>query len=198
VHTTIRVNTILTDAKLLQWRKVGEQYKVDESKSQAFALASGGSAHVYVNLEGREWPGLVPQDEYAEVQDKIVQALVESQDEDGQALFARVHKREELSALYLDSPNAGDVFVQARPGYVLSDKVGFREVLAEGACCAAVGYAATSEEMHGFWIGAGDGLPSGQVIQPVSVLDLAPTIAKALNFEPAQGLNGQPISGLWP
>jgi predicted AlkP superfamily phosphohydrolase/phosphomutase len=197
VHTTVRVNTILSNAKLLQVKTGVEPTQVDSGKSKAWAAANGGNAHIYINLQGRESPGLVSPDDYGKVQDQIIQALQETKDETGQTVFALVLKQEELGTLPLKSTQAGDVFAQAAPGYVLSDELGAKKVLASVPYCAQDGFSATAPEMHGIFIAAGDGLVSGKTISPVSILDVTPTIAQALRFKPAATIQGRAIEGIW-
>jgi predicted AlkP superfamily phosphohydrolase/phosphomutase len=197
VHTTVRVNTILSNAKLLQVKTGVEPTQIDTGKSKAWAAATGGNAHIYINLQGREWPGLVSPEDYGKVQDQIIKALQEAKDETGQPVFARILKQEELGTLNLESPQAGDVFAQAAPGYALSDELGAKKVLAPAPCCAQEGFGATVPEMHGIFIAAGDGLVSGKTIPPVSILDVAPTIAQALRFQPAVTIEGHAIEGIW-
>jgi hypothetical protein len=51
--------------------------------------------------------------------------------------------------------------------------------------------------MHGVFIAAGDGLVSGKAIPPLSILDVAPTIAQTLRFQPAATIQGHAIEGIW-
>jgi len=197
VHTAVRLNTILKGAGLLQLKTVSGQDEVDDGKSKALAFASGGSAHIYVNLQGRERLGLVAPEELDKVQKQIVQALQETKGTDGQPVFARILKREELKAAHLDSPNSGDVFVQAAPGYCLSDELGFRKTLTAPMYRAAAGFDAALPEMHGFFIAAGDGLAAGVKVPPVQAIDVAPTLAKLLSIPFANTLSGQPVDGIW-
>jgi len=197
VHTSVRLNAILKDAKLLYLDTSHEQDTVDEDESRALAFASGGSAHIYINLLGRDQPGLVAPEEYEDIQQQIVEMLEETQDEDGQPVFARILTRDELSRIHLDSPNSGDVFVQAAPGYWLSDALGFEEFLVPSPYCAEGGLDATLPEMHGIFIAAGNDLVSGKPIPPVHITDIAPTIARVLGFSSPATVSGQAIEDIW-
>lgn len=197
VHTTVHVNTILSNAKLLQIETGVEPSQIDTTESKAWAVASGGNTHIYINLQGREWPGLVLPEDYGQVQEQIIAALQETQDETGQPVFARILRGEELSTLHLESSRAGDVFAQAAPGYALSDELASKTVLVPAPCCAQEGFVATAPEMYGVFVAAGGGLVSGKTISPVSILDIAPTIAQALRFEPAASVQGRALEGIW-
>jgi hypothetical protein len=123
VHTVVHLNTILGQAGFLSFQE-SPDFLIDATNSKALALASGGSAHIYVNLLGRERPGVVPQEEYPALLDELVRTLSEVRDPNGQPVFARIVRRQEMGSLHLASPYSGDLFVQAEPGYILSDEWG--------------------------------------------------------------------------
>jgi len=198
VHTAVNVNTILTTAKLLSV-KAGSPWPatLDTSKSKAWASTNQGIAHVYINLQGRESTGIVPPEDYAKVQEQIIKAMVDAKDETGQQVFARVLRREDLAALHLDTPDAGDVFAQAAPGYLLGDALNVKKALSAAPCCAAEGLPAELPEMHGVFVAAGGLLASNKTVPSVSILDLAPTIARALRFQPVADTDGHALEGIW-
>lgn len=197
VHTTVRLNTVLKNAGLLQLKVRDGVAQVDDNKSKALAFASGGSAHIYINLQGKERVGLVTPDDYAKVREQIVQALEETKDSDGQPVFARILTREELKSIHLNSPNSGDLFVQAAPGYSLSDALGLRKVLSPATDRATTGFDAALPAMHGIFVAAGDGIASGKTIPAVRVIDIAPTIARVLHMQPPDAIDGQAIEDIW-
>nr|MBC7244289.1 alkaline phosphatase family protein [Chloroflexota bacterium] len=197
VHTTVHVNRILLNVRLLQTKTSPTGDKVDENKSKAWAWTSGGSAHIYINLQGREWPGAVAPEDYEKVQEQIIQALEGIQDENGQQVFTRILGQQDLSTIHLDAPCSGDVFAQAAPGYSLSDELWVKKVLLPSPYYAEVGFDAGLDEMHGIFIAAGNGLISGRMIPSVHILDIAPTIAKALDLQPASTMVGHAMEGIW-
>lgn len=197
VHTTVHLNKILQNARLLQTKTSPAGDQVDENKSKAWAWASGGSAHIYINLQGSAWPGAVAPEDYEKVQEQIVKALKEIQDEDGQSVFARILRNQELNTIHMDTPYSGDVFVQAAPGYSLSNEWRVKKVLLPSPYYAEVGFDAVLDEMHGIFIAAGNGLTSGKTIPSVHILDIAPTIAKALGLQPAPTVSGHAVEGIW-
>ena len=198
VHTSVRLNTVLRSAKLLKWQTVEGQDRLDLKGSKALAFAAGGSAHIYVNLQGRDQPGVVAAEDYEAVQKQIMQALEGVKDSEGQAVFARIVRGQDLQALHLDSPSSGDVFAQVNPGYCLSDELGFSKVLGPPVVRAAAGYPSYLPEMSGIFVAAGDHLASDAVIPAVHVTDIAPTVAQVLRFLPAETVSGQAIEGIWP
>jgi predicted AlkP superfamily phosphohydrolase/phosphomutase len=196
VHTTVYLNTILRNAKLLQVKSAPTGDKVDQSKSKAWAWASGGSAHVYINLQGRELLGTVAPEDYEKVQEEIALALEGVQDGNGQPVFSRIVKQQDLSTIHLEATYSGDVFVQAAPGFYLSDKLD-KKVLVPSSHYADTGFDATLEEMHGIFLAAGNGIAFGKAISSVHLLDVAPTIAQALKLQPASTMAGHVVEGIW-
>jgi len=193
LHTRVYVNTILEDAGLLT---LDSQNYVVLKETKAFAVCSGGAVHVYINLEGREkGGGTVPESEYANVQDQIVDLLKNLTDPNtNEPVFQRVLTRNELGPLGLDHPNSGDVFAQTYPGYHLDGWRGNDFVFKPADFYGQHGYDSTLPEMHTIFIAAGvDVSQKGEVISPVRVVDYAPTIASFLNYDPASTVQGSPI-----
>ncbi|KOS69073.1 hypothetical protein AEA09_11305 [Lysinibacillus contaminans] len=71
-HSTLSPNKVLKDAGLLT---VDQKNKINFKESKAYAIPSGSTAHVYINLQNREKGGIVPLDEYETVRDQIIQAF---------------------------------------------------------------------------------------------------------------------------
>jgi len=189
VHTVVHLNTILEQAGFLSFRE-SPGFPVDAANSKALALASGGSAHIYVNLRGREWPGIVPPEEYPALLDELVRTLSDVRDPGGQPVLARIVRRQEMGGLHLSSPYSGDLFVQAEPGYVLSDESGKEEAFEPTGYYGGAGYDSTLGEMHGIFVAAGRGVREGEIISSVRMVDIAPTVARLLGFTPAEIVDG--------
>ena len=191
VHTSVRLNTILGDAWLQRWETRNGQLEIDGANSQAFALASGGSAHIYINLQGRERTGIVEPDGYADLVQQIIEILEGTLDDDGQPVFARALKREDLDIIRMDAPNCGDLFVQAAPGYRLSDGIGFADVLAPSQLLCATGFDATLPEMRAIVVAADHNVAQGKTIRVVHITDVAPTITYVLGIQPSADVDGR-------
>jgi predicted AlkP superfamily phosphohydrolase/phosphomutase len=189
VHTLVHLNTILEQAGLLSFRE-SPGFPVDATSSKALALASGSSAHIYVNLRGRERPGIVPQEEYQALLDELVRTLSEFKDPNGQPVFARIVRRQEIGGLHLSSPYSGDLFAQAVPGFVLSDEGGKEAAFEPTSYYGGAGYESALEEMHGIFVAAGRGVREEETISPMHVIDIAPTVARLLGFAPAEIVDG--------
>ena len=192
IHSQVYVNTILEQAGLLQYGE-GDSFPIDTAHSRAVAFASGGAVHVYINLKGREQPGIVLESEYEAVQDEIVAALRGAADAEGKSLFARVVPRDELVELGLDSPVSGDVFAQAVLGYALTDWRGNPRVIEPVAYYGQHGYDSTLPEMRAILYAAGSGIKSGASIFAVHLLDVVPTAASLLGVVPAETVDGRAL-----
>jgi len=189
VHTVVHLNTILGQAGLLSFQE-SPGFPVDATSSQALALASGGSAYIYVNLRGRERPGVVPPEEYPALLDELVRTLSQVRDANGHSVLARIVRRQEMGSLHLSSPYSGDLFVQAEPGYVLSDELGKEAAFEPSSFYGGAGYDSALGEMHGIFVAAGRGVKEGETISAVRVVDIAPTVARLLGFTLAGIVDG--------
>lgn len=194
IHTQVNLNTVLEQAGLLRldWR----DYVVVE-QSQAIAFASGGAAHIYINLAGRERGGVVPQESYADVQERIIEALNQLTDPvSGEPIFERVMRQNEASALGIGGPYAGDVFVQASPGYLLSDQRGMQEVFEPVVYYGQQGYRSDLPAMQGGFVAVGRGIVSGSEIDLVNLTDIAPTLCGLLGIDQPPAMIGEPLGVL--
>ena len=193
IHTSVFINTILEQAGLLT---LDSQNYVVVNESKAFAIASGGSAHIYINLTGREKEGgIVTATDYPVVVGQISELLSELVDPaSGDPVFQRVLTRDQLASIGLDHPNSGDIFIQAFPGYALDGWRGNDFIFEPVDYYGQHGYDSSLPEMHPIFIAAGAGVHSmGEIIPPVKVVDYAPTIALLLFFPPAESVDGSPI-----
>jgi len=181
VHSQVYANSILGQAGLLAYVG-GSGPQVNAARSKAVAYAAGGAAHIFINLSGREPGGIVASEDLPVVQDAIVAAFEQVTDEAGQPVFSRVLRHGDLARLGLDAANAGDVFVQAAPGYAVSDE---RQATIFGPApyYGEHGFAADLPEMHGIFLAAGRGIRAEPALGPVHIVDLAPTLDRLLGLK---------------
>ena len=105
------------------WQKAkgAAQSSIDWSKTKAFS-APIPQQGIYVNLQGREPHGVVPQSDYESVRDEIIERFSALTDpDDGRPVVDRIYKREEV--VHGDQAvNAPDLFPVCREySYELSD-----------------------------------------------------------------------------
>ncbi|MDQ3226568.1 MAG: alkaline phosphatase family protein, partial [Chloroflexota bacterium] len=143
---------------------------------------SGGTAHVYVNLEGREAAGSVAEDAYEPLRDAIVAAFETLRDPatPDAAVVAEVFRKEELrdvaGADALHPSRTGDVVVTLAPPYRFDDTIE-GVAIAKASPVAMGGYLADRDfGAEGFLLAAGPELTPGAQIS-ARAIDVAPTAA---------------------
>ncbi len=189
VHTTVYLNALLAAQKLLVYGP-GPAVRISRSRSQAIAVGSGGMAQIYLNLRRRNRAGIVPEEEYQKLLDRVVAILEGVRDAGGRPVFQRLIRREDLAAIHLDAPTAGDLIVQAAPGYALSDGLESGVVLGPAGRYGEAGYDAASPEMQGIFLAAGRGVRAVE-LGPVHILDVVPTVAHLLGLEAPPAYSGR-------
>jgi hypothetical protein len=93
----------------------------------------------------------------------------------------------------MQNDNSGDLVVQARPGYHLSEALDRTAILEPATQLGAAGYTAAAPEMRGIFVAAGAGIRSGGRLETLGVLDVAPTIAALLRFTSPVFLEGRVV-----
>jgi predicted AlkP superfamily phosphohydrolase/phosphomutase len=195
VHTTVNLNTLLEEQG---WLVLDDKDYVVVDQSRAIAFSSGGSAHIYINLEGRDRDGFVTEEEYTLVRQQIAASLSGLENpENGERVFSRILLREQLADLHLDHTHSGDIFAQANPGYNLDSHRGRWRLFEPTQFTGQHGYDCILPDMQAIFIAAGAGVSqSGQVIAPIHITDLAPTILAMLGIAPQSDLPGRVIPGI--
>lgn len=191
IHSYVNVNVALIQAGLMVLEDTVSYY-IDTAKTKASAVTSGGAIHVYVNLKGRESGGSVPPEDYEEVQEEVIAVLSAIADPvDGQPVFQRILRREELDELHLDYENSGDVFAQARMGYYPHYYRDRTEIIQPVEFYGQHGYDSTLPEMRATLVAAGLGIAEGKAIGPVHLVDVVPSVARLLGFALPEGVDGR-------
>ncbi|HEV2756384.1 MAG TPA: alkaline phosphatase family protein [Actinomycetota bacterium] len=121
VRTLARKAKKVLPKSVWQKAKGAAQASIDWGRTKAFS-APIPQQGIYVNLEGREPHGVVPQSEYEAVRDEIVARFSELVDpDDGQPVLDRIYRREEVLS-GPQAPDAPDLFPVCRAySYELSD-----------------------------------------------------------------------------
>jgi len=191
IHSYVNVNVALMQAGLMVLEDTVKYY-IDTARTKASAVSSGGAVHVYVNLEGRESGGSVPLEDYEEVQEEVIAVLSAISDPvDGNPVFQRILRREELGELRLDCENSGDVFAQARIGYYPDYRRDRTELTQPVEFYGQHGYDSSLPEMRAMFVAAGRGIAEGKAIGPVHLVDVVPSVARLLGFAPPEGVDGR-------
>lgn len=160
--------------------------------SRTRAYAAGGTAQIYISLQGRNPGGIVPQSEYESVRSEIVNAFEAL----SPALVERVLLKEEVGAIdtgdgltanMLEPLRTGDVVVFAAPPYQF-DAATPGVVSAPAPIYGQHGFLPNgSPERYATFVACGPDIKIGERIWPVTALDIAPTLARLLGVPaPAQ------------
>jgi len=190
-HSQVYINTILARQGLLAYQEWAGGTRARPSRTKALAVSTGAGAHVYINLRGRERGGIVPESDYTVVENAVVAALEGVTDEAGQPVFGRIVRRDGLQALGLNAATAGDLLVQAAPGFAINDQLGSSNTLAPVTQYGQHGYVAGLPEMHAFFFAVGRGVRPGVQVGPVHIVDLAPTVDQLLGLKPPEPRAGR-------
>ncbi|HET9289685.1 MAG TPA: alkaline phosphatase family protein, partial [Actinomycetes bacterium] len=200
----INAGKVLTDIGLQPSEQPGN-CRLDAAAAtttKAKACYAGGTAQIYLNLAGRDQPGLVPLADYDKVRDQIIAAFegLEDPRAPGREVVLDVLKKEELTDVDgSDSqhPNrSGDVVVIARPPYQF-DAATPGVAIAPSEFFGQHGYRpdmvniARNLNMHGTFVAAGPGVRNRGPVAGIRAIDVAPTLAFLMGIPGPQTAQGR-------
>jgi 2',3'-cyclic-nucleotide 2'-phosphodiesterase (5'-nucleotidase family)/predicted AlkP superfamily phosphohydrolase/phosphomutase len=200
----VNAGKVLTDIGLQPSEQPGN-CRLDAAAAtttKAKACYAGGTAQIYLNLAGRDQPGLVPLADYDKVRDQIIAAFEGLQDPraPGRKVILDVLKKEELTDV--DGSNSrhptrsGDVVVIARPPYQF-DAATPGVTIAPSEFFGQHGYRPESVDlahnlnMHGSFVAAGPGIRNRSPVSGIRAVDVAPTLAFLMGIPAPQTSQGR-------
>jgi predicted AlkP superfamily phosphohydrolase/phosphomutase len=164
---------------------------VDWSKTRAYSRGNYGQ--IYVNLKGREPQGSVnPGSEYEEVRRSIKEDLLSVREpETGEQMFDRVYLREELySGPYVDE--APDIVFLPRE--MKNKALGTLDFTSNKFAVPVYGNSG-DHRMEGILLGLGPAFRKGVRLEPLSILDVAPTVLHLLGLPVPKQMDGKVLTG---
>lgn len=171
--------------------------KVDWSETTAYAMGKRGA--IYVNLEGREPEGVVPEEEYDEVVESLVADLQEVVDpEIGEDVIEAVNTREDL--FHGDNVDkAPDVLLELDEGYY---PFGYAFELESPDLFSTndwpdMPFVTGIEDKPGILGIAGPGIADDAGDVDVSLIDIAPTLYHYLGVAVPSDLDGRVVEELF-
>jgi predicted AlkP superfamily phosphohydrolase/phosphomutase len=204
------INAYLYEKGLIKLKRdpVTQKIYVDWKNTQAFAQ---GMVHVYINLKGRDPEGAVsPGNEYDNTVQRLIDMLYNIKDPKTgfrPISFALTNKESEF--LGLSGERAGDVIFAAHPVYAVDNrvkvsgdlfedlKVAFRDGSIHGAQLPSVDLGERGT-MKTVFVAHGPNIKKGYIRKkPISVIDIAPTIAHALDIPAPKDSDGNIIYDLF-
>lgn len=139
------------------------KWKIDWSKTRAMVQRS---AHVYINLKGREPHGIVEPEDYEKTVEEVISKLYSYRDPvSGDRVVSFCMTREEMEAVGMGGPHCGDIFFQVVPNFCNEHANSMNHV-------TNFGYSLLCLCMM-----AGGGFKKGEIIKrPIRLVDIVPTI----------------------
>jgi predicted AlkP superfamily phosphohydrolase/phosphomutase len=228
-HSALEPNKVLKDNGLLVLDSDG---KIDYKRSKAIAIPSGSAAHVYINLKTREKHGIVPEEDYEQVRNEIIQAfkgIKVNRNENGPVIKhqlkeiwnstvnlsftgvkentkdllgyltnANVHPYQDIKKISQSKKskerNAGDVLLMAAPGYIMGQ--GESHIVKPTPELGTHGGNPKREKLKAVFMTMGPDIRTGKQIEPISNLDIAPTIYELLGLQIPSYVEGEIIKDL--
>jgi len=152
------------------------------------AFSKGNYGQIYVNLEGREPNGSVPEQEYNAVRDAIVSRLLELKDtQTGEPWVGRVFRREDLYSgpMVQDAPD-----IAFLPADMRHLPLGNADFTSNKFMVDAFGISGC-HRMNGVMIARGQAIKHGARLEPVSIYDVAPTLLYLLDQSVPEDMDGR-------
>ena len=178
IHDEVLLNQALVDAGLVDTIEHQGRLRVSDS-SPMVVVTSGGMGHLYLNLEGRDSAGVVSEGHADQLLRNAARALADI-GVDGEPVVEKIAARDELAALGLDHPNAGDLVVFLKPGYAASSRIE-GEVVRPTRYYGQHGYLNHHEGLDGIFMARG--APAGRgKLKVMQAVEVAPRIESWLGI----------------
>lgn len=172
IHDEVLLNRALADAGLVETVEKHGRLRVSDSSPMA-AVTSGGMGHIYLNLEGRDPGGVVPAEEANQLLRRAARALADIGVE-GEPVIEKIAARDELAALGLDHPNAGDLVVFLKPGYAASSRLEGK-IIRPSRYYGQHGYLNHHDALCGIFLARGTPAGRGK-LKEMQAVDVAPMV----------------------
>ncbi|MBN2156693.1 MAG: alkaline phosphatase family protein [Candidatus Lokiarchaeota archaeon] len=110
----------LVEAGLMAYRKNGNYYQIDWTKSQVFPYCE--PTYIWINLKGRDPQGIVDQKDYESIRDHVIDVLQDIKDpENNNPIIDLVMRKEDHPELHQNGKRIGDVVYFLNPPYNIFD-----------------------------------------------------------------------------
>jgi predicted AlkP superfamily phosphohydrolase/phosphomutase len=211
---SVSINNLLAEAGLIHFT-LDEHRKPQVDWSRTKAYKPTDAVHIYLNMQGRDPEGIVPTEDYDQLQNEVINALLDLKDpENGNHPVAIALKKRDAALLGLWGDRVGDVIVLMNAEYTAQMDA---PLSADGRVLVKMGpseedddssHSAVFQAVHGYTlptsrigrggseagvlIMAGAGLRRGvELGVPVPGINVAPTVAHLLGIRPPANCEGQ-------
>ena len=165
-----------------------EDCTIDWSRTKAWA-SGGYYGRVFLNVEGREPEGVVPQAEYEAFRDKMVAAIEDMRDPSGAPLGNRAVRPRDLYQTV--NGIAPDLFVYfGGLGWRSVGTVGWESIYTFEN---DTGPDDANHDFEGIFICSGGGLDHGRELDGLQLMDVAPTILRHFAVDVPDAMQGRVI-----
>jgi predicted AlkP superfamily phosphohydrolase/phosphomutase len=179
IEKEVDINAYLCEQGFLEFREGAEEPAELLPHSKAYSLIPG---RIFINLKGRELTGSVEPDDYESLREEIIRSLLDFRDPDtGAYIIKHVYRREEI----YDGPyfsRAADLIAHPHRGYDLKAKIGESQLFARSHRVGMHTYEDASLFVKGHNLTTEGG---------ISIVDVAPTIFRLMDFPIPDGLDGR-------
>ena len=198
----VNADKVLQDAGLQGSAQTGNCRVAPSGATLAKACWAGGTAQMYVNLNGREVGGTVPTANYEAVRNQIISAFQNLTDpaNPGKQVVLKIMKKEELRNVdgvdALHPSRSGDVVVVLRPPYQFdaptpNQRIAFSQFFGQHGYLPDLVDIAHNVNMHGTFVAAGPSFRHQDAVTGMRSIDVAPTLAMAMGIPGPQNARGK-------
>jgi predicted AlkP superfamily phosphohydrolase/phosphomutase len=174
LHDEVKINQALAAAGLVTTVDHNGRLR-PAADTPILAYTSGGCAHVYLNLEGREPDGVVKPEAAPDLLRRAARALADLS-AGGEPVVERIFTRAQAARIGLDSPQSGDLIVFLRPGYAASAALGGKAI-EPTRYYGQHGYLASHDELCGIFFARGPDV-AHKSLKEIPAAEIAPMVAR--------------------
>ena len=157
---------------------------IDWENTQAFCH---GTNSIRINLEGREPQGSVRPEDYDAVRERLREALLRMQDDDGNSVISSVKTREELYT-GPEVERASDLFIADHDHAVWFY---YSEGEIPDTLFEPSGWASGNHKPDGIFLGHGPSFEAGKWVDEPNIIDIAPTLLALLDLPIPDDVDGR-------
>jgi predicted AlkP superfamily phosphohydrolase/phosphomutase len=159
LHDMVNINQALANAGLVEIEPGKRPRVADDTPMKA--VTSGGCAHIYLNLKGRDPGGVVEPEQANDLLRRAARALADIEGDSG-AVVEQIFTRKQAAAIGLEHPNSGDLIAFLQPGYTTSAQVGSEKLIEPTSYYAQHGHLNHHDRLCGMMFARGAGVPKNK------------------------------------
>jgi predicted AlkP superfamily phosphohydrolase/phosphomutase len=187
LHDMVHINQALANVGLVKLTP-GDRPRIAKDTPMK-AVTSGGCAHIYLNLKGREPGGVVEPEQANDLLRRAARALADIEGENG-AVVEEIYTRKQAATIGLAHPNSGDLIAFLHPGYTTTAQVGSEKLIEPTSYYGQHGHLNHYDRLCGMLFARGAGVPSNRR-KEVHATNVAHLVASWLGID----LEAEPQGG---